>query len=350
MPDIATDNLNRSARRWAIVLVCATFPLIWVGGLVTTYGAGMAVPDWPSTYGYNLFLYPISTWILGPFDLFVEHGHRLFAALVGVFTILLLVAIYRSPSQQRLRGLALVALAGVILQGLLGGARVLFDERALATIHACTAPLFFALVVGLASMTSPFWQKPLGDLPRDRRAPDKLAGIAQAATLATGLVFLQIVLGALLRHLPVTARPGTFGVLVQFHLMMAALLTLFLAVLTVRILGRRDLPRSLKRPAAVISLVIVCQLLLGGASWVSRYGWPFGLADHGLFAGYTVQAQAMIPSLIITAHVAFGSLLLGLLVWLTARSWRLCQAYKLPLALPTMSLVIGGASCQGGMA
>ena len=64
-------------------LVCATFPLIWVGGLVTTYDAGMAVPDWPNTYGYNLFLYPWQTWIDGPWDLFIEHGHRLFGALVG---------------------------------------------------------------------------------------------------------------------------------------------------------------------------------------------------------------------------------------------------------------------------
>ena len=60
-----------------MVLVCATFPLIWVGGLVTTYEAGMAVPDWPTTYGYNLFLYPWQTWMLGPWDLFIEHGHRL---------------------------------------------------------------------------------------------------------------------------------------------------------------------------------------------------------------------------------------------------------------------------------
>ena len=64
--------------------MCATFPLIWVGGLVTTYDAGMAVPDWPNTYGYNLFLYPWQTWLSGPWDLFIEHGHRLLGALVGM--------------------------------------------------------------------------------------------------------------------------------------------------------------------------------------------------------------------------------------------------------------------------
>ena len=72
---------------WRVLLVCATFPLIWVGGLVTTYDAGMAVPDWPTTYGYNLFLYPWQTWFSGPWDLFIEHGHRLFGAAVGMLTI-----------------------------------------------------------------------------------------------------------------------------------------------------------------------------------------------------------------------------------------------------------------------
>ena len=70
--------------RLAVLLVCATFPLIWVGGLVTTYDAGMAVPDWPTTYGYNLFLYPWQTWLAGPWDLFIEHGHRLLGSLGGL--------------------------------------------------------------------------------------------------------------------------------------------------------------------------------------------------------------------------------------------------------------------------
>ena len=79
--------------RWAVGGACATFPLIWVGGLVTKYDAGMAVPDWPSTFGYNLFLYPWTTWLFGPWDLFIEHGHRLLGALVGMLTIGLLISV-----------------------------------------------------------------------------------------------------------------------------------------------------------------------------------------------------------------------------------------------------------------
>ncbi len=83
------QNESRWPHRVAVVLCCATFPLIWIGGLVTTHDAGMAVPDWPNTFGYNLFLYPYSEWFAAPWDLFIEHGHRLLAAAVGMLTIVL---------------------------------------------------------------------------------------------------------------------------------------------------------------------------------------------------------------------------------------------------------------------
>src|SRR6186997_3292137 len=94
MNDAAPNTTSPWPHRWAVVLCCATFPLIWVGALVTTYDAGMAVPDWPSTYGYNLFAYPWQTWLFGPFDLFVEHGHRLLGAAVGFLTIAFVVLVF----------------------------------------------------------------------------------------------------------------------------------------------------------------------------------------------------------------------------------------------------------------
>src|SRR6267154_1770274 len=108
-----TNNLNSEPSPWphrlALLLCCATFPLVWVGGMVTTYKAGMAVPDWPTTYGYNLFLYPWQTWILGPWDLFIEHGHRLFGALVGMLTIALCVSLWMTKQPKWLRVMGLVA-------------------------------------------------------------------------------------------------------------------------------------------------------------------------------------------------------------------------------------------------
>ena len=117
---------NRDSRwphRLAVVLVCATFPLIWVGGLVTTYDAGMAVPDWPTTYGYNLFLYPWTTWVAGPWDLFIEHGHRLLGALAGMLTIALTVAVFLRDGRLWMRLVVVAALCLVIFQGVIGGQR-----------------------------------------------------------------------------------------------------------------------------------------------------------------------------------------------------------------------------------
>src|SRR5258708_9766217 len=90
---------SRWPHRLAVLLACATAVLLWVGGMVTSMKAGMAVPDWPSTYGYNLFLYPWQTWVYGPWDLFVEHGHRLFASLVGLLTIALMISVWLADSR-----------------------------------------------------------------------------------------------------------------------------------------------------------------------------------------------------------------------------------------------------------
>ena len=97
--------------RLAVALCCATFPLVWVGGLVTTHDAGMAVPDWPNTYGYNLLLYPWSEWFAGPWDLFIEHAHRLFASAVGLLCIAFVIVVWRADSRLWMRYVSIGALA-----------------------------------------------------------------------------------------------------------------------------------------------------------------------------------------------------------------------------------------------
>ena len=91
---------------------------------MTTYDAGMAVPDWPTTYGYNLFLYPWQTWIFGPWDLFIEHGHRLSARWSAWSRSLCWSSCWRCDTRRWVRWLGVAALAGVIGQGVLGGMRV----------------------------------------------------------------------------------------------------------------------------------------------------------------------------------------------------------------------------------
>src|SRR5881628_556994 len=117
MPSQAQTRYSPWPHRLSVALALVTFPLIWVGGLVTTYDAGMAVPDWPGTCGYNLFLYPWQTWLAGPWNLFIEHGHRLLGATAGLVAIALLAAVLITDRRPWLVRAAAGALALVIAQG-----------------------------------------------------------------------------------------------------------------------------------------------------------------------------------------------------------------------------------------
>ncbi len=141
---------------------------------MTTYRAGMAVPDWPTTYGYNMFLYPLESW-LKVWDVFLEHSHRLIAASVGTLTIALALALWLGDRRRWIRWLGLIAVVGVSLQGVLGGLRVIADEQLLAKVHGCTAPLFFALTASLVTFTSPAWISPLSRRGRWARGEGRLA-------------------------------------------------------------------------------------------------------------------------------------------------------------------------------
>ncbi|MDP1559837.1 MAG: hypothetical protein Q8M16_00385, partial [Pirellulaceae bacterium] len=154
----ATSEDSRLVNRLVWLTAATVFPLIWAGGLVTTTKAGMAVPDWPGTYGYNMFLYPWTTWFFGPWDLFIEHGHRLLGSLAGIWCLLLVGATWLRPTTTRVRALALGALTLVILQGVMGGVRVLNVDREIARIHGCLGPAFFAYLLGLTVVTSRWWK------------------------------------------------------------------------------------------------------------------------------------------------------------------------------------------------
>ena len=263
------DEYPAWPRFFAVTLVCVTFPLIWVGGLVTTYDAGMAVPDWPGTYGYNMFLYPVSTWISGPWDLFIEHGHRLMGALAGMVTIGLNVAIWRYDRRLWMRWVGFAALALVITQGLLGGMRVRMNSTDLARIHGCTGPLFFGLAVSICVMTSRFWHRSLKlQTGSNVENPSSFNSIAtkrvggKFVMLTWGLVALaycgQLVFGAHLRHPGVQWAPGVFRTLVLFHVFAAVLIVIQSVVV---VSGARN--AELRRPAFTLVGLVSLQFVLG---------------------------------------------------------------------------------------
>jgi cytochrome c oxidase assembly protein subunit 15 len=311
-------------------LACATFPLVWVGGLVTTTDSGMAVPDWPSTYGYNLFLYPWTTWLAGPWDIFVEHGHRLLGATVGMMTIVLLALLWRRDDRRWMHWMGVVALALVILQGFLGGMRVRHDSRELAMLHGCTGPLFFALTVAMAVFTSRRWRNGARGLEPSNAWAAPIRRLAAATCI---LVYLQILVGAVLRHVPVSADPGAFAISVRFHLFLAAIVTFHAMALIWLVLTRARSEKPLGGLAVLLAVLITTQLALGAGTWIVKFSvpaWASGLISIGNTA---VQAGGPLQTHVITAHVAVGSLLLVTSLALALYTQRLLPASSTENAL-----------------
>ncbi|HVX15539.1 MAG TPA: COX15/CtaA family protein [Pirellulales bacterium] len=339
MPQIAAPTPSPWPHRLAVLVACATFPLIWVGGLVTTYDAGMAVPDWPTTYGYNLFLYPWQTWLLGPWDLFIEHGHRLLGATVGLLTIALAVGVWSQDERRWMKWLSIAAVGGVVLQGVLGGARVMLDERLLAQIHGCVGPAFFAFAAALATLTSNRWRSAGREVLASARLP-------RLATATAVIAYIQLFLGSQLRHVKVTVDASMFRMVVWFHLLVAAALMVHVVLLWVRC--RREAPENtwLLRPANVLLALITTQLALGCGAWVVNYGWPAWLSEWSIAAGYVVRRESFPQATITTAHVATGSLILAVAVVIALRSWRESATGRTDRStLPSCALTLSAAAC-----
>ncbi len=176
---------------FAWLTAIATLGLIALGGLVTSHGAGMAVPDWPTTYGYNMFLFPISQWVGG---IFYEHTHRLYASAVGLMTVILAVWLQFRSTDRSLVRLGWFAVFLVVFQGLLGGLRVSLMKDQIGVFHASLAQAFLTLLVLIAVFTSPGWQKWRADAPRVSNT------VPRWVFVATGMIFLQLMLGATMRH------------------------------------------------------------------------------------------------------------------------------------------------------
>src|SRR3954470_5602928 len=200
---------NRFLHRFACFTAAATLLLICSGGMVTSKGVGLAVPDWPTTFGYNMFLFPVSQWVGG---IFFEHTHRLVASLVGFLTIILAIWIWRVDRRRWMRNLGWAALGAVILQGVLGGLRVTMLKDEIGIFHACLAQAFLGMLILITLATSKLWlvrtarsvvRDPDAVLAPSLRTPQRgvpittLAGIAVTTTL---LIYVQLGLGATMRH------------------------------------------------------------------------------------------------------------------------------------------------------
>jgi cytochrome c oxidase assembly protein subunit 15 len=286
-----------------MLLASATFVLIFVGGLVKSTGSELSVPDWPLAFGQ--LIPSLKGGVL------FEYSHRVVAGLVSILTLVLMLWAILREQRRWVRTLAIVAFILVIAQAVLGGITVLFlIPLTIAMAHTATANAFFCIVVALAIFTSPWFIETTPRKESAARIP-----LAKLAAITTGIIYLQILVGALMRHLgaglAIPDFPTSFGqavpplwnefIAINFlHRCGAVIVTCFVAWTVARVLGsHRDNPQ-LRRPALGLVLLLTLQVCLGAITiWTRR---------------------AVFPT---TAHVAIGAAVLATSLTITIRAWRL---------------------------
>jgi heme a synthase len=352
---------DRRYTKWlkgfAWITCIATLLLICSGGMVTSKNVGLAVPDWPTTFGYNMFLFPISKWVGG---ILFEHTHRLMGSLVGFLTIILAVWLWLGDDRRWVRSLGVIAVVGVILQGILGGLRVTMMKDQIGIFHACVAQAFLGLLIFIALATTKFWRSLANGTPTleggapatsglDYRrqvpgsrelAPPSFTRFSPIKALAIAItvgIYVQLALGATMRHqhrdlsildfptangawIPDTSAAAlakinawrdaralsdvtAFQIWLQMaHRFLALLIAIAIISFCVRVWRDARGVDGLRRLSLLWVVLVLCQLALG--AWVI---WSNKAAD------------------VATAHVALGAVMLSFGVSISAICWRISR-------------------------
>jgi heme a synthase len=321
-------DLSKRLLHWyAVFVAVSVLVLICSGGLVTSHGAGMAVPDWPNSFGYNMFLFPVSRWIGG---VLFEHTHRLIASGVGLLTIALCVMTLLVENRTWVKWLGCVAVAAVIVQGVLGGLRVTEHNAVLGLFHGCLAQGFFCLTAAIALVTSGSWHRieAASDQLRTRR-------LRFWTVVVTAMVFVQLVLGASMRHshtglsipdfptaygrfFPPTdsasvarinearaiTRPGapiTSGlILLQYvHRVWAVVIMAGIAAVGITILRTQQIAAPLRLGAIFWMTLVLVQFALG--AWTIWSNKAADIATSHVFVGALTLMNGVVLSIILSA-------------------------------------------------
>jgi cytochrome c oxidase assembly protein subunit 15 len=298
--------------------------------MVTSKNVGLAVPDWPTTFGYNMFLFPVSRWVGG---ILFEHTHRLMGSMVGLLAIILAVWLWLGDDRRWVRSLGLIAVLGVILQGILGGLRVTMMKDEIGILHACVAQAFLGLLVFIGLVTTKRWRS-IADQEIDTQEFSPIKTLAIAITVA---IYVQLALGATMRHqhrdlaildfptangawLPDTSATAlakinawrdaralsdvtAFQIWLQMaHRFLALIIAIAIMMFCVRVWRETRGFSTVKRLSVLWVTLVFGQIALG--AWVI---WSNKAAD------------------VATAHVALGAVMLSFGVSISAICWRISQ-------------------------
>lgn len=292
--------------RFAILTALATFLLLTAGAMVTTTNSGDSVPDW--------WFVPISFGTLLPpmvGEVFYEHGHRLIASAVGILTIVLAVWLHRAESRPWLKKLGYLAVAAVVLQGILGGLRVLQAEQPFlrpffAIFHACLAQAFFCLTIAISIFTSRFWRK-------DSEATENRSMLPAMASITTAAIYLQVVFGAVMRHT---------GAWLMAHIGLAIVVSLLVFATCFVASSRHAASPQLHLPALGMLCVLIAQVALGiGTYYLLVKGFERNIG------------AALVHLVVISGHLVVGAALLSSSLILTLISHRLIQGPQASLSI-----------------
>jgi cytochrome c oxidase assembly protein subunit 15 len=328
----AYDLPKRLLHWFAIVSALSVLVLICSGGLVTSHEAGMAVPDWPNSFGYNMFLFPISRWVGG---VFFEHTHRLIASLVGLLTVGLCIATWLIEDRRWVKWLSSLAVLAVVLQGVLGGLRVTENNALLGLFHGCLAQSFLALMATLALATSPFWRRlAMAEFGAEM-------GLLRSWSVAvTIMIFAQLVLGAAMRHshagLSIPDFPTTYGawlppldpsaiakineargaagerftsaslILLQYaHRVWACFIALAVVWVGVKLARSASLPKPIRVGAASWIFLVFAQIALG--AWTVLSNKAADIATSHVLAGALLLVVGVLLSVSLSRILACNS-------------------------------------------
>jgi heme a synthase len=325
------DVQKRLLHWYAIFVAASVLVLICSGGLVTSHGAGMAVPDWPNSFGYNMFLFPVSRWVGG---VFFEHTHRLIASGVGLLTMVLCILTVMIEDRVWVKWLAGIAVIAVIVQGVLGGLRVTEHNAVLGLLHGCLAQGFFSIVATVALVTSRFWRG-------IERASDQrdIRSLRFWTIIVTVMLFMQLALGASMRHshtgLSIPDFPSAYGrifppidaasvarinearlaseapisaelILLQYiHRVWALFIVAGLGSVAVRILRRRKLAGPVRSAAGFWLVLVFAQFALG--AWTVWSNKAADIATSHVFVGALIFMIGVLLSVILSAMLSAPS-------------------------------------------
>lgn len=306
-----TSGYNAAHHRFTVFVAVLAFLLLIAGGLVTSNNAGLAVPDWPTSFG-SIFKMPR---MIGGVKF--EHGHRMVAEAVGLLTIVVAIWTWLVDKRRWMRALTIAAVLGVIFQGVLGGLTVLnFLPPAISTAHATVGQTMFCVLAAIAVFTGRGWMEE----PTEKISRKESRVLIRHSWMLIAFLYVQLILGAAFRHVwtkwgpPGSNRWPVHRIVHAFlypHILNALLVAGLILFLSLRVISRSSAIARLRRPAVAMLVLLIAQLLLGVGAYVVRVIQGVDELQPTLgLVGITV------------AHLGVGALILAAAMVLTIQAYR----------------------------